>query len=200
MRIKNKLSCLSLGLLTVALTPLVQAQQPASNSTEPVSITTPSAPDTVGKLSGSSSVSKADRKFFITLAEGNLAEIAAAKQALEKSNDAQIKTFAQDMIDDHSMALDQLSALARNKHVELPSVPDEKHRKLAERMADMSTIDFNSQYAKAAVVDHRAMLKLLDKITSKTKDEDLKALAEKMKPRIQMHLKAALGLTAGTPR
>jgi putative membrane protein len=100
------------------------------------------------------------------------------------------------MIDDHGMALDQLATLARNKQVELPSVPDEKHRKMAERMADMSPIDFNKQYAQAMVVDHRATLKLLDKITSSAKDQDLKALAEKMKPTVQAHLKMALELTS----
>ena len=201
MHIKNKLSCFSLGLLAASLTPLALAQHTTPGATEPVSITTPSAPDgTEGKLVTQSSVSKADRKLYIRLAEANLAEIAAAKQALVKSNDPQIKTFAQHMIDDHGMAQDQLSTLARNKQVELPVVPDEKHRKLAERMADMSAIDFNSQYAKAAVVDHRATLKLLDKITASTKDADLKALAEKMKPRVQSHLKAALELTAAPSR
>lgn len=200
MRMKNKLSCLAIGLISAALTPSALAQSSAT-STEPLSITTPSAPQGAGSDSSTpSSVSKADRKLYVKLAESNLAEIASAKQAQAKSNDEQIKAFAQHMIDDHGMALDQLSVLARNKHVELPSVPDEKHRKLAERMADMSAIDFNSQYAQAAVVDHRATLKLLDKITSSAKDEDLKALAKKMKPKVQSHLKMALDLNAAPAR
>ena len=198
MRIETKLSCMTLGLLAAVATPLALAQH--STTTEPVGITTPSAPQgTSGKMSGQTSVSKADRKLYVKLAEGNLAEVAAAKQALAKSNDTKVKAFAQHMVDDHGMALDQLTTLARNKQVELPSVPDEKHRKMAERMADMSAIDFNKQYAQAMVVDHRATLKLLDKITSNTKDEDLKALAEKMKPTVQTHLKMALELTSESP-
>ena len=197
MRTWNTLSGLSLSCLAISLSLPVHAQEAAPVTREPVSISTPSAPQgDEGKLYGASSVSKADRGFFIKVAEGNLAEIAAAKQALVKSNDAEIKRFAEHMTDDHSMALDQLSMLARNKHVELPSVPSEKHRKLAARMEEMSAIDFNSQYAKAAVVDHRAMLKVLDKMTSSATDTDLKALAEKMKPQVQSHLKAALALTA----
>jgi putative membrane protein len=191
---------MTFGLMTAMWSPLASAQNPPTSSPEPVNITTPSAPQGTGKLTKESSVSKADRKLYIKLAEGNLAEIASAKQALAKSTDQKIKTFAQHMIDDHGMALDELSTLARNKQVELPSVPDEKHRKMAERMADMSPIDFNAQYAKAAVVDHRATLKLLDKIISSSKDEDLKALAEKMKPKVQSHLKMALDLTAEKSR
>lgn len=195
-----RLSCLVVALLTAAWMPLASAQSPATDSAARTNASSAS-PDSPGHEGGVlSSVSRADRKLYIRLAEGSLAEIAAAKQALAKSNDQQIKTFAQQMIDDHGMSLEELSALARNKQIELPSVPDEKHRKLAERMADMSPIDFNSQYAKAAVVDHRATLKLLDKIRSSAKDEDLKTLAEKVKPKVQLHLKAALELTAGTSR
>lgn len=196
----TRLSCLIAGLMTAVWMPAASAQHPATDAAARTNASSDS-PDVPGREGGVlSSVSRADRKLYIKLAEGNLAEIAASKQALVKSNDQKIKTFAQQMIDDHGMSLEELSALARNKQIELPSVPDEKHRKLAERMADMSPIDFNSQYAKAAVVDHRATLKLLDKITSSAKDEDLKALAEKMKPKVQSHLKAALELTAGAPR
>ena len=196
MRNVTKLSCSALSLVAVMLTPLAMAQHSTTGSSEPVNITTPSSPQGTGKLDSSSSVRKADRKLYARLAEANLAEIASSKQALSKSNDQRIKGFAQHMIDDHSMAMDELSTLARNKQVELPAVPDEKHRKMAERMAEMSPIDFNTQYAQAAVVDHRATLKLLDKITSSAKDADLKTLAEKMKPKVQAHLKMALELTA----
>lgn len=196
----KKISCLTLG--AVAAVWATAAFSQTSNSKEPVSITTPSAPQGEGgsKMSGQTSVSKADRKLYAKLAEGNLAEIDVSKMALSKSNDDKIKSFAQHMVDDHGMALDQLSTLARNKGLDLPTVPDEKHRKMAERMSDLSPIDFNKQYAQAAVVDHRATLKLLDKITSSAKDEDLKSLAEKMKPKVQSHLKAALDLTAGSSR
>ena len=194
-KMAKKISCLTLS--AVAAVWATAAWSQTTTSKEPVSITTPSAPQGEGsKMSAQSSVSKADRKLYAKLTEGNLAEIDLSKQALSKSNDEKIKTFAQQMIDDHGMALDQLSTLAKNKQVDLPSVPDEKHRKMAQRMGDMSPIDFNKQFAQAAVVDHRATLKLLDKITSSAKDEDLKSLAQKMKPKVQDHLKMALELTA----
>lgn len=196
----KKISCLTLSAMAAVCATSALSQ--TSNAREPVSITTPSAPQGEGssKMSGQSRVSKADRKLYAKLAQANVAEIEASKQALSKSNYEQIKSFAQHMVDDHGMALDQLTTLARNKGVDLPSEPDEKHRKMAERMADLSPIDFNKQYAQAAVVDHRATLKLLDKITSGAKDEELKSLAEKMKPKVQDHLKMALGLTTGASR
>lgn len=201
MRMTTKLSCLTLSAAATVWMSTAMAQSPVSNSPEPVTVTTPSAPQGSGsRLTTQSSVSKADRKLYVKLAEGNLAEIAAAKQAQAKSMDAQVKSFAQHMVDDHGAALKKLAALAESKQVELPATPDGKHRKQAERMADMSPIDFNTQYAKAQVVDHRATLKLLDKITAHAEDQDLKALAESMKPTVQSHLKMALDLTAGNLR
>jgi putative membrane protein len=202
MRIATTISCLALGAVAAVWVPTVLAQSaagPAGSSKEPVEISSPSTPQgNSRKLSTASRASKADSKLFVQLAEGNLAEVASAKQALAKSTDAKITAFAQHMIDDHNEALKQLAELADRKGIELPATPDEKHRKQAERMADMSPVDFNSQFAKAAVTDHRATLKLLDKITAKTEDQELKALAEKMKPVVQAHLKMALDLTANT--
>jgi putative membrane protein len=199
MRIATKLSCLTLSMMALLCNPLAQAQSPSTDSAARTNASSdsPDVPKSTGGVL--SSVSRADRKFYIKLAEANLAEIESARLALSKTVDVEVKNFAQHMLDDHSMALNELSTLAARKHVELPSVPDEKHRKLGERMKALSPIEFNSQYAaKSGVEDHRATLKLLDKVISSAKDEDLKALAEKMKPKVQAHLKMALDLTADT--
>ena len=185
----------AMGATVLALSPLAHAQSPVST---PAARTSADSAEVSKASTGAVAVSRADRKFYIKLAESNLAEIAAAKQAQAKSNDIEVKGFARTMLDEHGPALSELSTLAARRNVELPTVPDEKHRKQAERMADLSAIDFNSQYAKLAVDDHRAMLKLLDKVTSSTKDEELKALAERLKPKVQAHLKQAMELTAGS--
>lgn len=189
MRIANKFSCLALGLMVTGWSPPLLAQGAGVPRAQ-----TAHHDDIL------SSVSRADRKLYIRLAEAELAGIAAAIQVLAKSNDAQIKSFAQQMIDDYSIALGELSALARDKQVELPSLPDERHRKQAARMAKMSAIDFNSQYAQAAVIEQRAAQKLLEQIVADSTDRDLQALAQKMQPRAQAQLKAALALrTASSP-
>lgn len=187
MRILSKPVCISLGAFGLLCYAPVHAQMSIADA----------RPTHVSE-GIYSSISKADRKLYIRLAEANLAEIDAAKLALKKSEDAQIKDFAQRMIQDHSEALGQVSDLARNKQIELPPVPNKKHRKAAERMQALAPIEFNAQYAKTAVEDHREVLDLLDKIIAKADDSDLKALAQTLKPKIQEHLKMAMALTAGT--
>lgn len=190
MRIANKLSCLALGFMVTGWSLPLLAQG--------VGVAQAHATDKDDGIL--SSVSRADRKLYIRLAEAELAGIAAAIQALAKSNDAQISAFAQQMIDDYSIALGELSTLARDKQVELPSLPDERQRKQTERMAGMSSTDFNSQYAQAAVIEQRATQKLLDQIIANSTDRDLQALAQKMQPRVQVQLRAALALRAGPTR
>jgi putative membrane protein len=146
------------------------------------------------------SVGTADRKFYAQLTEANLAEVASSRQALDKSNDQKIKAFAQHMVEDHGAALEELTSAAKGKRIELPTVADEKHRKMAERMEKMSSSEFNAQYAKAAVEDHEATLKLLDNILSGAKDKELRTLAAKMKPKVQSHLKMAKDLNPGASR
>lgn len=199
MHIVTKLSCLTLGLMAAVWTPLAAAQ----TSTNDPAAQNKAGNDTLVAPKSSTSdntVSSADRKFFTLLAQANADEVEAGKVALLASNNANVKSFAQQMIDDHGAALKQISTLAARKNIDVPSVPDEKHQQGIERMRNLAPADFNSQYVKSAVEDHRATLDLLSKIQAKAKDQDLKTLAQKMAPTVQGHLNMAMNLNAGTSR
>ncbi len=123
------------------------------------------------------------------LAEGNRAEVQAGQLALEKSEDAQVKQFAQHMIDDHSKALAEVESLARQKNVTLPDGIGVGHKTKELALKALSGQSFNAQYIKrAGVGDHESTVKLLKKIQTEGKDADLKALADKMLPTVEHHL------------
>lgn len=139
-------------------------------------------------MSESGQVSKEDAKFFENIAQANLAEIEAGKLALEKSQNAEIKAFAQKMIDDHGKALQELQALAQRKSITLPTEPDMAHRTLITGMKALSGDTFDHQYiARAGVGDHKRTHELLTKVKTETKDADLRAYAEKTLPAVDMH-------------
>ncbi|WP_126837719.1 DUF4142 domain-containing protein [Variovorax sp. MHTC-1] len=75
-----------------------------------------------------SRVAEADREMMVDVAQANLAEIATGKLALDKSQDPKIDKFAQQMIDDHTKALDDLKKIAQSKGVEIPGEPDLAHK------------------------------------------------------------------------
>lgn len=61
-----------------------------------------------------SALNKADQKIVMDMARANMAEIEAGKLAVSKTQNAEVKTFAQQMIDDHTKALNDVKQLAQN--------------------------------------------------------------------------------------
>jgi len=150
--------------------------------------------DTTSSASGKqSSISKTDRDFMEDIAHANLAEIATGQMALEKSQNAEVKQFAQKMIDDHTKAEDELKQLADAKGVKLPSGPGmAKKTKAMTTLKPLTGETFDKQYIKhAGVGDHENAHKLLQKVQSKAKDADLKAYAEKTIKAVDEHLSMA---------
>lgn len=145
-----------------------------------------------GKLEG------ADASMLKDIAAANIAEVETGKLATEKTKNAEIKKFAQMMVDDHTKGLSDTKALAKIKGVDLPDSPDVKHKAVLVELKTLQGDTFDKQYVKqAGVGDHEATEKLLKKTQSEAKDADLKALATKMLPVVQGHLQHAQQL-AGT--
>jgi putative membrane protein len=135
---------------------------------------------------------KADQKIVMDMAQGNLAEIAMAKIALGKSQNDEVKTFAQQMIDDHTTALGAVQQLAAARGVSMPTDIDNNHKTMAARLDATSGEAFDKAYmAQGGVADHQKMHNLLTAAEKKARDPDVKALATKILPTVDQHLKAA---------
>jgi putative membrane protein len=170
--------------LSLSAAPTVWAQ-----STMPAPATSNTADD--------SKLDRSDRKMLQDLAQGNMAEVDAGKMALEKSQNAEVKKFAQQMVDEHGSALADVQALARAKNVTLPDGAGAMAKTKATALKALSGNLFDKEYAKrSAVGDHESTLKLLQKIQKDSKDGDLKALAAKMQPTVEHHLMMAKELAA----
>ena len=123
-------------------------------------------------------VSRDDSKIMIDLAHADIAEIETGKLALEKSQNEQVRKFAQHMIDEHTSALKELQTLALAKGVTLPDGTDLKHKTMATALKVMSGNSFDTQYMKrAGVGDHQQTIELLQKTQKNAKDPELKAMA-----------------------
>jgi putative membrane protein len=137
-------------------------------------------------------LSKADQRIVMDMARANMAEIEAGKLALSKSQNDEVKKFAQQMIDDHGTALTEVQALAQARNVTLPTELDKKHKAMAAKLEKMSEPGFDRAYmAQAGVSDHKQVLSMLKKYHGSAKDPEVKALAGKMLPVVEQHLKSA---------
>ncbi|MFL6674749.1 MAG: DUF4142 domain-containing protein [Massilia sp.] len=138
------------------------------------------------------SMSKGDQKMLMDMAQANINEVEAGKLAQSKSQNDQVKSFAQQMIDDHSKALTEVQTLAQQKSVTLPTGPDAKHKAMAAKLEKMSGDAFDKAYmAQAGLADHKKVYSMLVSDQKRAKDPDLKALAGKMAPVVEQHLKSA---------
>jgi putative membrane protein len=137
-------------------------------------------------------VSSGDRELMEDISHANLAEIDTGKLALEKSQNEQVRKFAQMMIDDHTKSQAELNTIAQSKGIKLPTETDIAHKTLATALGLLSGTTFDKQYiARVGVGDHERAEKLLEKTISETSDQELKAYAEKTIKAVQHHLSVA---------
>lgn len=167
--------------------------QTATNPTsERAAASSGASSDSTKSAKGSGSVSKADQKFMRDMAYSNISEIETAKLALEKTQNQEVKTFAQQMIDDHTKAMQQLQQTAQAKGVELPTEPDKKHKAAAKTLSALTGDAFDRAYMKqAGTADHKNTHKLLERASKKGTDSELKTLAEQTMPTVHQHLEMA---------
>ncbi|KAB1038046.1 DUF4142 domain-containing protein, partial [Cronobacter sakazakii] len=96
----------------------VQAETPESTTQN----------EAAGQTTSGAKLSAGDKKALKDMAQADINEVAAAKIALEKAQNSDVKAFAQKMVDDHSAALSKVQAVAQQKGVEPPPEPDAKHK------------------------------------------------------------------------
>ena len=182
-------------LLAAAVAALTLASLPAGAQGTGGSAGSYGSGGTPGTMSGTATGAKLARdevNLLTDLAQANIAEIETGRLALEKSQNPQVRKFAQQMIDDHTTAQQQLQTLAQSKGVTLTTETDLQHKTLATAVLVLSGDTFDSQYLKrVGVNDHQRTIALLQKAQRETKDADIQAMAGKMLPTVQGHLEMA---------
>ena len=132
-----------------------------------------------------------DQTFVMNTAKGSMAEVELGKLAAEKASNAEVKKFAQHMVDDHGKANDELKALAATKNIRLPAEPDAQQKATHARLAKMSGVGFDRAYMQAMVQGHTKAVADFRHESQAGRDSDVKAFAAKTLPTIEDHLKMA---------
>ena len=182
-------------LLAAAVAALTLASLPAGAQGTGGSAGSYGSGGTPGTMSGTATGAKLARdevNLLTDLAQANIAEIETGRLALEKSQNPQVRKFAQQMIDDHTSAQQQLQTLAQSKGVTLTTETDLQHKTVSTALRVLSGDIFDSQYLKrVGVNDHQRTIALLQKTQRETKDADIQAMAGKMLLTVQGHLEMA---------
>lgn len=142
-------------------------------------------------------LAKSDQKLLTDLAMANMAEIETAKLALQKTQSDRVKSFAQQMVEDHTKGLEEVRKVATARSMTLPSELDTKHKAMAAKLEKLSGDKFDRSYMEqAGVKAHKEAHQLVSKGESSAKDSEVKALVTKLQPTIHQHLNHAEQLNA----
>jgi putative membrane protein len=159
------------------------------------------APPAAGQQEGAAAGSKqggADAAFMRQAAMDGMAEVDHGRLATQNASSADVKQFAQRMVDDHSKANDELKAIASAKKVTLPTTLDAKHQAMHDKLAKMKGAEFDKAYMTHIVSAHKQAVTLFAQEAKSGKDPEARAFAEKTLPTLREHLKLATDTAAKT--
>jgi putative membrane protein len=138
------------------------------------------------------SLSEIDRIYVEEIAQAGMLEVELAKLALEKSDNENIKKYAEQMIQDHQALNQELMQLAEKKGITLPSNLSPKHQALKTQVSKLSGTQFDQAYINEAGINaHIESLILHTRQIQLGEDQDLQAYAIKSIPIVETHLQLA---------
>lgn len=143
---------------------------------------------------------KVDADDFVEEASAaGVAEIETSKLALEKSTAADVKTFAQSMITDHTAANRELATIASKKKLKVSTEAELLSKAKAAVLKQRDGESFNAAYANNQVSAHKATIELFKK-AAVSDDKELAAFATATLPKLEHHLHDAQNLAKTYPK
>jgi putative membrane protein len=136
--------------------------------------------------------------FLKVMANSNQQEIEMSQMALKRSHNDKIKEFAQQMIDDHTKANDDLAQLAKSKNAELPKVLGNIEEASVANLASTPDDKFDQAYIDAQIAAHQNAINNAQAEATNGADVDVKAYAQKAVPNLEHHLVMAKALKFAT--
>lgn len=125
------------------------------------------------------------RHFLIVASIKNLQEVSAARQAVQKAKQPEVRAYAQMMIKDHGQAEQQLLQLAKSQGISLPPAatggikPD---------LLLAGAANFDSAYVHAMSAGHGNTVQVFQNYATTGKNPAVRAWAQEMLPTLKMHL------------
>ena len=134
--------------------------------------------------------------FVTQAASGNLLEIQAGEQAVQKGVNQLVRAFGQQMVTDHTQASAQLATLATSKGLSVPTALIPQHQQQLAVLSPLNGAAFDAAFSDLMVVSHQEQVNLFDQAADQVDDADLRSFAREKLPVLQMHLEAAQQLKA----
>lgn len=152
----------------------------------------PALAQSLGEKTGVNSalgVAPTTADFVKEVATSDMFEIESSKLAEQKGS-AQEKSFAQQMVTDHTKTTGEMKALVGDGKVQatLPTALDSAHQSKLDKLKGATGKDFSSNYDSYQVSAHEDAISLFDRYAKGGDNSALKDWADKTLPALRHHL------------
>lgn len=123
---------------------------------------------------------------------GSQFEIQSSQEALQKSKNAEIREFAQQMINDHRKASDDmkivLASISPDAGIKAPGTAlDQEHQEELQELKSEKISDFDEEYIESQLEAHNDAVELFRNYSEKGENADLKNFAKTTLPTLEKH-------------
>src|SRR5256885_11152095 len=162
-------------------------------------VAAPAFAQSVGEKTGVNSmlgVSPSTADFVKQVAISDMFEIESSKLAQQKGNAAE-KTFASQMVTDHTKTSTELKGLVSSGKVkaELPTALDSSHQSKLDKLKAADGKDFSSDFDSMQAGAHKDAVSLFERYAKGGDNPDLKNWAGETLPALKHHLEMAQDLS-----
>lgn len=126
-------------------------------------------------------------EFMTKAASGGMMEVELGNLAQEKAQHADVKSFGQMMVTDHTKANEELKALAASKGITLPDSMSQDHMDRITELREKTGADFDNAYMDLMVEDHQEDVDLFEDASQNLEDPEAKSFASKTVATLRQH-------------
>jgi len=136
-------------------------------------------------------VSPAEQNFMMKTTEADLTEIDMARLALQKSENKDVRDYANMVQRDRASGLEDLTDLMKDKSVSQPRTTPTNIKKDLNMMNGLSGPEFDREFINRMVADQQKAIEMCQDQVQIAMDSDVRKYAEDLLPQLQMHLEKA---------
>lgn len=119
---------------------------------------------------------------------GNMYEVKVSENAALNASDPEVKKIAAMMVEAHTKMNTDVAALAGQKQVTLPADLTDEQRKCIEKLTEKSGVEYDKEYISDLKDKHEKTLKMLEKVSEKCDDPEIRNWAANSIPEVRHHL------------
>ncbi len=131
-----------------------------------------------------------DKNFAQEAGRGGKMEVELGNIAKANASSQDVKDFGKMMVDDHSMANDELTTLLKNKGVNVDMAYTNDQQSEIDKLSKEKGKEFDKDYVKTMLDDHKKDVAAFKSASQTVSDPDLKNWIDKTLPTLQKHLDA----------